>query len=203
MHLRASRRRNLPHFLLAIARTGSKIAAMIVCGIDPGLDTTGYAIVRCDGVGRASILDAGILRTSPRANLADRLVQLADDFAEVLLQWKPAAVGVEQLYAHYKHPRTAIQMGHARGVLLAAAARNGATVSNFSATHVKKHLTGNGRASKTQVQQAVQSLFRLPSMPEPPDLADAIAIAFCCGNSATATVAPDESRDTTSLHASF
>lgn len=175
---------------------------MIICGIDPGLDTTGYAVLRCDGIGGAAILDAGVLRTSPRAPLADRLVQLADDFAEVLAQWKPAGVGVEQLYAHYKHPRTAIQMGHARGVLLATAARAGATVSSYSATHIKKHLTGNGRASKHQVQQAVQSLFRLAAPPEPPDLADAIAIAFCCGNSSE-RLSEAHAADTASLRSVF
>ena len=71
-------------------------------------------------------------------------------------------------------------MAHARGVLLAAAARNGARVSGYSATHIKRHLTGNGRASKTQVQQAIQTAFGLPEVPEPPDVADAIAVAFCC-----------------------
>lgn len=159
---------------------------MIVCGIDPGLDTTGYAVVRFEAADAAGILDAGVLRTSAAADLADRLVQLADDFAEVLSQWSPAAVGVEQLYAHYKHPRTAIQMGHARGVLLATAARAGASVTSFASTHVKKHLTGNGRASKVQVQLAVQSLFRLTALPDPPDLADAIAIAYCCGHETVA-----------------
>jgi len=156
---------------------------MIICGIDPGLDVTGYAVLRRDDAGRSTILDAGVLRTNPASALADRLLQLEDDFAEVLTQWRPEVVGVEQLYAHYKHPRTAIQMGHARGVLLATAARAHARVISFSATHVKKHLTGNGRASKTQVQQAVQSLFRLADPPEPPDVADALAIAYCCGDS--------------------
>ena len=155
---------------------------MVICGIDPGLEITGYAVLRVDAVGGAAILDAGVLRTRPSSDLPERLISLGDDFAEVLKQWAPVSVGIEQLFAHYKHPRTAIQMGHARGVLLAAAARSGADVLSYSATHVKKHLTGNGRASKTQVQQAVQALFRLDAPPEPPDVADAVAIAYCCGH---------------------
>ena len=152
---------------------------MDVCGIDPGLETTGYAVIRAAG-DSPSVLDAGVFTTRPADLLPQRLVQLADDFEEVLRQWRPALVGVEQLYAHYKHPRTAVQMAHARGVLLSAAHRSGAAVRSFSATHIKKYLTGNGRASKTQMRQAVQALFNLPVPPESADVADAIAVAFCC-----------------------
>ena len=152
---------------------------MDVCGIDPGLGTTGYAVIRATG-DRPSILDAGVFTTDRNASLERRLVQLADDFDELLRQWRLAAVGVEQLYSHYKHPRTAVQMAHARGVLLAAAHRSGADVHSFSATHIKRHLTGNGRASKAQVQRTIQSIFNLQVAPEPPDVADAIAVAFCC-----------------------
>jgi crossover junction endodeoxyribonuclease RuvC len=152
---------------------------MEICGIDPGLHTTGYAVLSWDAC-RPAILDAGVLRPPAGASLADRLVHLADDFAEVLRQWRPAIVGVEQLYAHYKHPRTAIQMGHARGVLLAEARRHGARVESYSATRIKRHLTGNGRASKLQVQRTIQSVFGLAALPEPPDVADALAAAFCC-----------------------
>ncbi len=154
---------------------------MDVCGIDPGLEVTGYAVIRVSG-DTSSILDAGTLTTSRKVALPERLVQLSDDFEEVLAQWQPFAVGVEQLYAHYAHPRTAIQMGHARGILLAAAQRAGAQVHSFGATRIKKYLTGNGRASKTQVQQAVQAMFGLPGLPEPNDVADAIAAACCCAN---------------------
>jgi crossover junction endodeoxyribonuclease RuvC len=89
-------------------------------------------------------------------------------------------VAVEELYAHYKHPRTAILMGHARGVILQQASAAGAAVRSFSATRIKKSLTGNGRAGKPQMQRAIQSLLGLAKIPEPPDVADAIAIALCC-----------------------
>lgn len=153
---------------------------MDVCGIDPGLAVTGYAVVRMNG-DNPCILDAGCLRTTKAASLPARLVQLVEDFEEVLSQWQPSAVGVELLYSHYRHPRTAIQMGHARGVMLYAARRQGIRVFAYGATHVKRYLTGNGRAGKVQVQRAIQSLFGLPAPPEPNDVADAIAIAYCCG----------------------
>lgn len=164
---------------MASRSSDAKIRLVIVCGIDPGLEVTGYAVLRGAPMGAAVILDAGVLRTGTGADMPDRLISLSDDFAEVLTQWSPEVVGIEALYAHYKHPRTAIQMGHARGVLLAAAGRAGARVCSYAATHVKKHLTGNGRASKTQIQQAVQAVFGLAEPPEPADVADAIAIAFC------------------------
>ena len=89
---------------------------------------------------------------------------------------------MEGLYAHYKHPRTAILMGHARGVILQQSAAVGAKVRSFSATRIKKSLTGNGRAGKPQMQRAIQSMLGLPQIPEPPDVADAIAVALCCAN---------------------
>lgn len=152
---------------------------MIVCGIDPGLGVTGYAVLRVTGE-TPSILDAGVLATTTSAGMADRLTQLAEEFEDVMTQWKPTTVGLESLYSHYKHPRTAIQMGHARGVIMMTASRLGAEVQSFSATHIKRYLTGNGRAGKSQVQRAIQAVFGLAQPPEPNDVADAIAAAYCC-----------------------
>ena len=94
-------------------------------------------------------------------------------------QFAPEVVAVEQLYAHYKHPRTAILMGHARGVLFLAAAEKGLDVVSYSATRVKKTVTGSGRASKEQVQRTIQRELGLAQVPEPPDVADALAVALC------------------------
>ncbi|NOX59518.1 MAG: crossover junction endodeoxyribonuclease RuvC [Planctomycetes bacterium] len=152
---------------------------MIFCGIDPGLGTTGYAFIRMVG-DRPEIVDAGVFRSQESLPLSIRLAQLGDDFAETLDQFTPQAVGVEELYSHYNHPRTAIQMGHARGVLLAAAGRIGVAVEGLAATRIKRFLTGNGRASKQQMQAAIQSTFELDAPPEPHDVADAIAVAYCC-----------------------
>ena len=152
---------------------------MIILGIDPGLQVCGYAVVEAKRLD-TKLIEAGVFRTDGKADLADRLCQIADDIGQVLQTHRPDAVAIEQLYAHYKHPRTAILMGHARGVILQKAAEAGASVKGFAATRIKKSLTGNGRATKSQMQRAIQTLLALPDVPEPPDVADAIAIALCC-----------------------
>ena len=92
---------------------------------------------------------------------------------------KPAVMALEELYSHYQRPRTAILMGHARGVICLAGAQAGIPVVHYSATQVKRILTGSGRAPKSQVQQAIQRELGLDRLPEPPDVADALAIALC------------------------
>ncbi len=88
-------------------------------------------------------------------------------------------MAIEQLYSHYERPRTAILMGHARGVLFLAGAHNSLEVFSYAATQVKKLLTGNGRAPKDQMQRAIQMQLSLKEPPDPPDVADALAIALC------------------------
>ena len=155
---------------------------MEVCGVDPGLGITGYAVLTLDGEA-VVIRDAGVCRSDTKAGLPERLAQLESDFAGIVEQWRPCVMGVEQLYSHYAHPRTAILMGYARGVILATAARFGVQVKDFSATQVKRYLTGNGRASKAQMQQAVKRALGLDALPEPCDVADALAVALCCAHS--------------------
>ena len=154
---------------------------MKILGIDPGLQVCGYAVIETKLLD-TQLIEAGVFRTDAKAELAERLCQIADDIGQVLEAHKPDAVSVEQLYAHYKHPRTAILMGHARGVILQKAAEAGATVKDYAATRIKKSLTGNGRATKSQMQLSIQSVLGLPQPPEPADVADAIAIALCCAN---------------------
>ncbi len=155
---------------------------MIVMGVDPGLRVCGYAVVKAHGGGGERLLEAGVFRTDESGDLGARLNQIAGDTVSLLDKFGPEVVAVEQLYSHYKHPRTAILMGHARGVILQRAAEAGAKVESFAATRIKKSLTGNGRASKGQMQRAIQSMLGLPQAPEPPDVADAIAVALCCAN---------------------
>ena len=97
----------------------------------------------------------------------------------MLDQFKPGVVAVESLYAHYEHPRTAILMGHARGVIFLAAAQRDLPVLSYNATSIKKTVTGNGRASKDQVQRTIQRELGLDRLPEPSDVADALAVALC------------------------
>jgi len=159
----------------------------VLCGIDPGLGTSGYAVIRAGGDGTA-VVDAGVCRFDPRLPLAERLVAIDHDISAILNEHHPEVVAVEQLYSHYNHPRTAILMGHARGVILLAAARLGIEVRSYSATRIKRYLTGNGRATKAQMQRAIQLTLGLLTIPEPADVADALAIALCCASEMTRSV---------------
>lgn len=149
-----------------------------VLGVDPGLNVTGYAVLEFGG--RAPrVCEAGVVRGRTRGSLVARLVEIHQGIADVIAALQPTAMAVEQLYSHYQRPRTAILMGHARGVIILAAGQAKIPVVHYSATQVKKVLTGSGRAPKSQIQRAVQRELGLPQLPEPPDVADALAIALC------------------------
>jgi len=154
---------------------------MKILGIDPGLQVCGYACLQTDGDAQ-KLIEAGVFRTSRKSPVEAKLNQVAEDMDSLLEKFQPQIVAVEQLYSHYTHPRIAILMGHARGVILQRCAQAGVEVRSFSATRIKKSLTGNGRASKEQVQKTIQTILFLPQRPEPADVADAIAAALCCAN---------------------
>jgi crossover junction endodeoxyribonuclease RuvC len=148
-----------------------------ILGIDPALGTTGYGLIRCQG-NHIKLIDAGVVRCRRDRPLEDRLRELHDGVAEILAELKPQHFAIEQLYSHYDRPTTAILMGHARGVILLAAAQAGLPVTSYAATQIKKTLTGNGRAPKNQMQFAVKHQLALAELPEPADVADALAIAL-------------------------
>ncbi len=149
-----------------------------VLGIDPALSTTGYGVIEVNA-GRVLLIDAGVVKVPRDNDLAARLKELYDGVMEILAEHKPNCFAMEQLYSHYERPRTAILMGHARGVICLAAAMSGIEVSSYEPTRVKKTLTGNGRAPKGQMQGAVQHQLQLKNPIEPADVADALAIALC------------------------
>jgi crossover junction endodeoxyribonuclease RuvC len=150
-----------------------------ILGIDPGLQITGYGIVESSPL-RPIVCEAGIIRSAlNESNMALRILSVYNGIVEIIEQFRPRVLAVEQLYAHYQHPRTAILMGHARGAILLAAAQRGLEVVSYNATRVKKTITGNGRASKDQVQRTIQRELGLAKIPEPPDVADALAVALC------------------------
>ncbi len=153
---------------------------MRILGIDPGTRITGYGIVDlADGAVEPTLVEAGVLRFPVAEPLPARLVRIHTDVAGLIDEFKPDRLAVEKLYAHYKHPRTAITMAHGRGVILLAAAAANLPIEHLPSTEVKKSLTGNGHATKQQMQQAIAAQFHLPAPPSPPDVADAIAIATC------------------------
>jgi len=120
-----------------------------------------------------------MIRGRSRGDLPARLREIHEGLADVIQSLAPEVLALEELYSHYERPRTAILMGHARGVICLAAATAGIPVRSYSATQVKRLLTGNGRAPKSQVQRAICQQFQLAAPPEPPDVADALAIALC------------------------
>lgn len=140
---------------------------------------TGYAVVEAvSDRDRPRLVEAGVIRLSEKDAVHDRLRQLHEELRGIIDELRPQRMVVEKLFAHYKHPASAILMGHARGVILLAACQAGLAIEHVPATRVKKALTGNGHASKRQMQLAVQSQCGLAQPPSPPDVADAIAIAL-------------------------
>jgi crossover junction endodeoxyribonuclease RuvC len=153
-----------------------------ILGIDPGLQVTGYAVLDPTPAG-PRIAEAGVIRSAESgrdaADMARRLKVIYDSITEVFDQWRPGVVVVEQLFAHYEHPRTAILMAHARGVFFLCGGQRGVPVLSYPASRIKKVVTGSGRAGKEQMQHAVMRELNLAKPPEPHDVADAVAVALC------------------------
>ena len=153
---------------------------MRILGIDPGLRLTGYGCVELiDGRHEPTLVEGGVLRLDADRPIPHRLLQLHEDLLKVIDELSPQVMVVEKLYSHYRHATTSVLMGHARGVICLVAAQAEIPVFDYAATQVKKLLTGNGRAPKVQMQQAIQREFGLAELPEPADVADALAIALC------------------------
>jgi len=152
-----------------------------ILGIDPGLEITGYGCISVhkDGL---NLNEAGIIRTTKSDELPLRLSELYDGITEILKEFEPGVVVIEELYTHYNFPKTAVIMGHARGTLMLAAGKRSIDVVSYSATRIKKSLTGNGHASKEQMQRMIMSLLGLETPPSPPDVADALGVALCHAN---------------------
>lgn len=150
---------------------------MFALGVDPGLSRCGYGVV-ARGRGGLEAIAAGVIRTPPTDPLATRLAALYAEVRRLLLEARPDVMVVERVLFQ-ANARTAMAVGQASGVALAAAAQAGCAVVQYSPNEVKQAVTGYGSATKEQVQRMVQSLLRLPDRPRPPDVADALALAVC------------------------
>lgn len=150
---------------------------MRILGVDPGLNITGYGVIDASPSGMR-LVDAGIVRGGKGKSLAARVAEIHTGIAEVIEENQPEAMAIEELYSHYERVKTSILMGHARGVIVLAGVQAGLPVQHYAATQIKKIITGAGRASKEQMQLAVQRELGLSSVPEPADVADALAIAM-------------------------
>ncbi len=150
---------------------------MFVLGIDPGLSRCGYGCVEARGQ-KGTAVAVGVLRTPPAEPLPQRLAQLDADVRALLADLKPDVVAVERLFFQV-NARTAMAVGQASGLILAAAAGAGAEVAQYTPNEVKQAVAGYGAAPKEQVQRMVQALLGLTSLPRPADAADALALALC------------------------
>lgn len=151
---------------------------MIIIGLDPGLATTGYAIVT-KLRGKSLIAeDWGIIETQNKKSLAERLMILAADLSKLLKQYHPELAIVESIY-FAKNKKTVIAVAHARGVILLTLKKQKVKILELTPLQVKLQLTGHGTAPKSQVQFMVKKLLHLKTIPHPDDAADALALAMC------------------------
>jgi crossover junction endodeoxyribonuclease RuvC len=149
-----------------------------VLGVDPGSAITGYGVVARTGGGALSLVECGVIRTSPAQPFPARIREIYEGVSELIERHAPSVVCVEEVF-HGKNPRTALTLGHARAAVLLAAALRDVPVSEFTAVAIKKAVTGTGRATKHQVAFMVQQQLRLRESPAPADAADGVAAALC------------------------
>ncbi len=152
---------------------------MRILGVDPGLQRTGYGLVDAALPMRPRLVEAGVVRANVKLALPERLREIHVGLSEAIAELKPDVLAVEELFSTYSHPKTAILMGHARGVIFLAAAEAELPVYSYAPRRIKQAVTNSGAATKAQVQRAVQFVFGLSEVPKPPDVADALAIALC------------------------
>ncbi len=148
---------------------------MRILGIDPGLNTTGYGIIE-DGTFK--LVEAGIIKTRANTPIQDRINKIFDEISVLIEEHKPGVLVLEKIYSHYKHPTTAILMAHARAMACLVCGKFDVKLVNYPSTRIKKAITGNGHASKEQVQRMVQGILKLKVPPEPVDVSDALAMAM-------------------------
>lgn len=146
-------------------------------GIDPGTAICGFGVVRVGGDQRATLVECGVVRTRATEPLPARLLTISDCITELLLRHQPDVLALENIF-HGSNARSALVLGHARGVVMLAAARQAVPVVEITPAEVKRAIGGNGAASKDQVAMMVTRLLRLSSQPRPADAADGVAIAL-------------------------
>jgi crossover junction endodeoxyribonuclease RuvC len=154
---------------------------MIILGIDPGIAITGYGVIKYEG-NKFTTIDYGAVLTSPKSSMPERLSIINRDLSDLIEKYKPDAFAVEELFFN-KNVKTALTVGHARGVVLLTAYVHGLNIFEYTPLQVKQAVVGYGRADKSQIQQMVKILLNLKEIPKPDDVADALAIAVCHAHS--------------------
>ena len=150
----------------------------LVLGIDPGTAVTGYGVVALDGR-LTTLVECGVIRTNPKGSLPARLHDIHAGIRELIERHRPSIVAVEDVF-YARNVRTTVVLGHARGVILLAAALSDIPVNEMAPAEIKKAVVGTGGATKEQVQFMLTRLLRLKSVPQPSDAADGVAAALAC-----------------------
>jgi crossover junction endodeoxyribonuclease RuvC len=152
---------------------------MRVLGIDPGLRVAGYGCIDFENLAtRPSLVEAGAIKLNTKKSVSFRLAQLYQDVQEVIEELKPELLAVETIFTHKRQVATATILGYARGVILLAGEQASLPLVELTPAEIKKSISGNGRASKPQMQLAIAHTLQLEEPPEPADVADALAIAI-------------------------
>ncbi len=150
---------------------------MVILGLDPGLATLGYGVIKKEPRKKAEMLDYGVISTPKDENLAVRLCMIEKGLKQIIEKFKPDEIAVEELF-FAKNVKTAIAVAHARGIILLTANKECGRLFEYTPLQIKQALTGYGRAEKIQIQQMVKTLLALKSIPKPDDAADALAVAL-------------------------
>lgn len=158
-------------------RTVSSLARVVV-GIDPGTAITGYGVVGETVQGGFQMIACGVIRTDAGQPMPQRLLELFQDIQALFQEFQPDQLAIEKLFFG-RNVTTAITVGQARGVILLAAAQHNLPVSEYTPAEVKQAITGYGNAEKRQIQEMVQRILALPTIPTPDDAADGVAVALC------------------------
>ena len=166
---------------------------MIILGIDPGVATIGFGLIRA-GKQKSELLRYGVITTPPGIPLSKRLLQISNDMEELIGMLKPDEMAVEELFFS-KNITTGISVAHGRGVILLAAEKLGIPVFEYTPMQVKQAVTGYGKAEKKQVMLMTQRLLNMKQIPRPDDAADALALALCHSRAATSQLNTERSFD--------
>jgi crossover junction endodeoxyribonuclease RuvC len=157
---------------------GRSSAEVVILGIDPGTAATGYGVVARRRSGAVSLVECGVIRTSTKETMANRICEIFEGVALLIERHEPFAVSVEDVF-HGKNAQSALKLGHARGAILLAAALRQIPIAEYAPRQIKKAVVGSGNATKDQVGFMVKQQLRLKDAPTPSDAADGLAAALC------------------------
>jgi len=151
---------------------------MRILGIDPGFRATGYGCIETSGRGVITLLETGTVEPKPKDLIENRLQKVYRILGELIDQYRPQVLVLEKLYAHYKHPVTAIKLGHVRGAICLLCAEKGIMLVEHSVKRIRQSLTGNGNATKVQTCAVVADMLKIDGTKLPLDASDALALAL-------------------------